>query len=170
VPIYVIDATGDTPPTASAFAEAVRLARAELGVEITPTKAWDIEPGSADPLQPSDPLSALNKRPSTTAILTATVRYPEESGLPEGRRIGRLILAKALLWPELPYDVLSYAIKHDVFPHDSTADQWFDEGQFAQYKELGRSVAEAAKEAAQDNTRACRLRRPRSAVALRRHG
>lgn len=149
--IYVIDASGDSPPSASTFAEAIRLARAELGVEISPDKAWDIEPGSATSLQPSDPLAALNKRLSSTAVLTAKISYPKESGLPEGRREGRLILAKALLWPELPYDVLSYAAKHDVFPHDSTADQWFDEGQFAQYTELGRRVAEAAEEAAQED-------------------
>ena len=39
--------------------------------DATPSKGWDMRGGSADPLQPSDPLSALNKRLCTTAVLTA---------------------------------------------------------------------------------------------------
>jgi hypothetical protein len=41
----------------------------------------------------------------------------------------------------LPYDVVSYA-KDSEFPHESTADQWFDESQFESYRALGRHVVE----------------------------
>jgi len=36
-----------------------------------------------------------------------------------------------------PRDVFNYAIAHDAFPHDTTADQWFDEPQFESYRMLG---------------------------------
>jgi hypothetical protein len=143
--IYVIDASGDSPPSASTFAEAIRLARDELGVRIEPVDPWEIEPGTGEPIKPEDPMSALNHRLSKTPVIRAKIIYPEASGLPAGRRTGDLIFAKARLWPELPYDVLSYAAKNDVFPHDSTADQWFDEGQFAQYKRLGQRIAQEAR-------------------------
>jgi hypothetical protein len=135
--IYVIDASGDSPPTAGTFGQALRLAHDELGVEIIPDRAFDLVPGGGTPFEPKDPLSALNARLSNRGVVTAQVRYPAESGLPEDQRTGILILAKAVLWQELPYQVLAYAASDPVFPHDSTADQWFDEGKFSSYKRLG---------------------------------
>jgi len=40
----------------------------------------------------------------------------------------------------MPYELLSYAAQHPVFPHDSTGDQWFDDGQFTAYTQLGREL------------------------------
>ena len=34
-------------------------------------------------------------------------------------------------------DVCHYANTHTSFPHESTADQWFDETQFESYRQLG---------------------------------
>lgn len=36
-----------------------------------------------------------------------------------------------------PYDVTSYSRGSAVFPHETTADQWFDESQFESYRALG---------------------------------
>ncbi len=44
----------------------------------------------------------------------------------------------------LPDDVWRYAEKHKTFPHQSTADQWFDELQFESYRALGQSIGRAA--------------------------
>jgi hypothetical protein len=46
----------------------------------------------------------------------------------------------------LPDWVLTYAAEKGgaEFPHDSTSDQWFSEGQFAAYTELGRLIAVSA--------------------------
>jgi Patatin-like phospholipase len=142
--IYVIDATGDSPPTATTFGEALRLAHDELGVVITPNDPLNLEPGSAKPFEPSVELAALNARLSKDGVIIANIQYPAESDLPPHKRIGTLILAKASLWPELPYEVLSYAAKHSLFPHDSTADQFFDEGSFSSYKRLGYSLGTSA--------------------------
>ena len=36
-----------------------------------------------------------------------------------------------------PVDVANYARTHATFPHESTAEQWFDEAQFESYRMLG---------------------------------
>ncbi len=138
--IYCVDGGGDVPPTAQGLAEAMTLATAELGVTFTLDDAWATEPGSGVPLQPAAALSALNPRLSQTPVITGTFTYPEASGLPEGARQGRLFVARALLTPDMPYGLLSYAAQHPEFPHDSTSDQWFEDGQFTAYTELGRQI------------------------------
>jgi len=44
----------------------------------------------------------------------------------------------------LPDDVWEYFDKHETFPHQSTADQWFDELQFESYRALGQYIGNAA--------------------------
>jgi predicted acylesterase/phospholipase RssA len=44
----------------------------------------------------------------------------------------------------LPDDVWEYFDKHKTFPHQSTADQWFDELQFESYRALGEYIGNAA--------------------------
>jgi hypothetical protein len=39
---------------------------------------------------------------------------------------------------------MAYAEDTATFPHDSTADQWFDDHQYAAYTELGRQLGNAA--------------------------
>jgi len=61
---------------------------------------------------------------------------------------GLLILVKASMPPKsaipisprnrkLPDDVWQYCLAHSTFPHQTTADQWFDELQFESYRALG---------------------------------
>jgi hypothetical protein len=67
---------------------------------------------------------------------------------------GKLFYIKASLPPRqdknsvnqnsLPDDVLRYSEKHKTFPHQSTADQWFDELQFESYRALGQHIGRAA--------------------------
>jgi predicted acylesterase/phospholipase RssA len=44
----------------------------------------------------------------------------------------------------LPDDVWRYSEKHKTFPHQSTADQWFDELQFESYRALGEHIGRTA--------------------------
>ncbi len=44
----------------------------------------------------------------------------------------------------LPDDVWRYAEKNKTFPHQTTADQWFDEPQFESYRALGEHIGRAA--------------------------
>jgi hypothetical protein len=48
-----------------------------------------------------------------------------------------LLYIKPALLPGLPEDIYSYGKMHPDFPHQSTMDQFFDEGQFEAYRELG---------------------------------
>jgi hypothetical protein len=67
---------------------------------------------------------------------------------------GKLIFIKTSLPPKvdkialkkdsLPDDVWRYAEKHLTFPHQSTADQWFDELQFESYRALGEYIGTIA--------------------------
>jgi hypothetical protein len=67
---------------------------------------------------------------------------------------GTLFYVKASLPPRqeksavnknsLPDDVWQYSEKHQTFPHQSTADQWFDELQFESYRALGQHIGRAA--------------------------
>jgi hypothetical protein len=155
--IYCIDASGDSPPLAATLAQAVTLAREELGVTIKLTSPLDLVPGSATPLEPTSPLAALNARLSRTAVCVGEITYPEEVHYVDQHRWahttdkGHLIVAKAVLTADAPYHLLSYALDNVAFPRDSTGDQWFNCDQFDAYQALGRHIAERAVKAAVDN-------------------
>jgi len=50
---------------------------------------------------------------------------------------GILLYLKPALKRDDPEDMLGYTAVNHAFPHDSTADQWFDEGRFETYRNLG---------------------------------
>jgi hypothetical protein len=144
--IYCIDGGGDTPPTAPGLAEAIALAETELGVQIVLNDPLAAEPGAGRPLVPEATLAGLNATLTREPVITGTIHYPSASGLPVGSRTGVIYIAKALLWPTMPYSLLSYAAQNPVFPHDSTSDQWFDDGQFTAYTQLGRELGKIVKQ------------------------
>ncbi|MEU5363070.1 hypothetical protein ABZ354_06125 [Streptomyces sp. NPDC005925] len=142
-----IDASGDMPPFATTLAEAITLAREELGVTIDLDQPETLIPGSGEPLSPPSVLSTVNARLSKAAVITGKITYPKDLEIRNGQgrttwtgREGRLIVARATLTGDLPYPLLSYAAAHPVFPHDSTSDQWFDHQQFDAYQTLGRCI------------------------------
>ncbi|MEU8853031.1 hypothetical protein AB0C70_44030 [Streptomyces sp. NPDC048564] len=142
--IYLIDASGDKPPLATTLAQAVTLAYEELGVRITfgeqDQKLLDLVPGSAEPLEPTEPMAALNARFSAACAVRGTIRYPDSirfsKDAPPTRR-GTIIVAKANLTPDMPYELLSFALQEKAFPRRATFDQWFDHTQFDAYRALG---------------------------------
>lgn len=144
--IYCIDASNDTPPTATTLAQALTLAQQELGVRVELDEPWRAEPGSAGEDDRGVTEEPLATRLAADPVITGTIHYPPESGL--GAEVtGRLVVARAVLWPRLPYPLRSYAAHHPEFPHDSTGDQWFDHGQFSAYTELGLHLGRRAREA-----------------------
>jgi hypothetical protein len=143
--IICIDGGGDTPPLLSGLAESVRLANYELGVSVKFDRCAhyllaDIAPGSGKSLDMNDALSSLKPRLAKRTVALGLIHYPDESGLPEDNngRDGLLIYTKAVLCEDCPPWLQTYAASHPQFPHDPTFDQWFNEGQFAAYTELGR--------------------------------
>jgi hypothetical protein len=63
----------------------------------------------------------------------ADIKYNDKSE-------GILIYLKLVMIDELATDVYSYKGLNPAFPHQSTADQFFDEKQFEAYRELGYTV------------------------------
>ena len=53
-----------------------------------------------------------------------------------------LILIKPTLTGDEPADVLEYHNSHPSFPHESTANQFFDEAQWESYRRLGQHIVE----------------------------
>ena len=55
---------------------------------------------------------------------------------------GWLLYIKPGYHGDEPADIRSYALAHDTFPHETTANQWFSESQFEAYRGLGAHIAE----------------------------
>jgi hypothetical protein len=71
--------------------------------------------------------------------------------LGEGAAPGTLVYIKSSLTGDEAADVMSYRTEEPAFPHQSTADQWFDEAQFESYRKLGYHVGHTTFEAADAN-------------------
>ncbi len=70
-----------------------------------------------------------------------TIRYSQTD---EGGADGTLLYIKPAIVGSENADVLNYRKAHPDYPHQSTADQWFDEAQFESYRALGYHIARCA--------------------------
>jgi Patatin-like phospholipase len=111
--IVVLDGGCDATLTYEDLGNALRKIRIDMDTEIRFSDAG------------IDGLRAREKR-----CAVADIHYPDGT-------IGQLIYVKPLREGSLPPDVASYAAAHLTFPHQSTADQWFDESQTESYRMLG---------------------------------
>lgn len=151
--IIVVDGGGDPPPLPLGLTDALRLAKYELGVEVSlkqtgPYSVASVAPGSGTPFDDDHALASLNSRITCGAVVVGTITYPAAAELHV--RTGTLIFAKAVLSQACPYWLLTYAASSEIFPHDPTSDQWFSEAQFAAYTELGRVIADEAVQCLKD--------------------
>jgi hypothetical protein len=87
-------------------------------------------------------VTRLRKDPSTgfsqEHCAVGTIRYPETNG--SGPVTGTLVYLKSSITGDEPTDVLEYRSHDAAFPHQTTADQFFDESQFESYRKLGYHV------------------------------
>ena len=73
--------------------------------------------------------------------IIGTITYPEtENGA--GQETGILIYVKATMIDRLSLETRGYKADYPAFPHQSTADQFFDPAQFEAYRELGNAIGE----------------------------
>ena len=129
--IVVVDASCDLNFQYADLLDAVRKVRVDLGIPI-----------DLPPVLPGPARNTAHPR-----RIAARIRYSARDGnSPETD--GMLILLKPRLTGDEPPDITSYAESSrrdgSVFPHQSTADQFFDESQFESYRLLGLTTAEAA--------------------------
>lgn len=142
--IYCFDASGGGAPLADTLAGTLAVAREELGVAITLGTPFSLVPGAtnAPPFTAAGPLADLQHRLSDAAVIVGKITYPEPG------TTGTLIFAQADLTRDMPYEILEYTQDDAGFPHDATADQWFNSGQFDAYHQLGRYLGQRAVDAA----------------------
>jgi hypothetical protein len=114
--ILIGDGEQDQEATCEGFANAIRRCRIDFGVEI------DIKLKT---------ITDKIKNKYSTHIVKGEIIYP---GIKEK---GTLIYIKAALTGNEPVDIREYALANTDFPHETTADQFFDEAQFESYRKLG---------------------------------
>jgi len=115
--IVVIDAGCDPERKFDDLGNAIRKIRIDLNIAIKRKGPWRI--GGRD----------LKERGAYAALFE--IEYAAGKG--------SLLYIKSSLYPEdanLPIDVLQYAGRSSVFPHESTSDQFFSESQFESYRAL----------------------------------
>jgi hypothetical protein len=130
--IILIDAEQDADYKFSGLADLVRKARLDFGAEI-------------EFLDPPPDLPFLGKLPdlrrasrdavSSAHAAIARVTYADGKTPPSW-----LVYVKATLTGDEPIDVLEYHSSHPDFPHESTANQFFDEAQWESYRRLGEHI------------------------------
>jgi hypothetical protein len=127
--IVASDATADALFRFDDLANLVHKARADFGIEI-----------DADALEIRPVMDAGGVIGSSKSnFLVARISYPPLPGNTEIER-GWLVYLKSSLPAKLPADVENYRWANPGFPHQATADQWFDETQFEAYRKLGLEI------------------------------
>jgi hypothetical protein len=114
--ILASDAGADPQVAFEDLGNLVRKARIDMGIQIT-----------LDPTPFIPDASGF----SQDHVVSGTILYPEGKGT--------LIYVKSAVLPSDSQDLRQYKREHASFPHESTADQFFDEAQFESYRELGYS-------------------------------
>ncbi|PYS10899.1 MAG: hypothetical protein DMG15_19545, partial [Acidobacteria bacterium] len=130
--IVVSDAGRDEDCAFEDLGNAIRKIRIDTGIPITIDKMLIL------PRKRSE--DQRQKTPKYCAI--GRIQYSEIDGadLPEKQRKeldGILIYVKPSLVGDEPIDIYNYAATNQMFPHESTGDQWFSESQFESYRMLG---------------------------------
>ena len=80
---------------------------------------------------------------SSSCYALGDIAYPPLAGeedAKENDNWGVLLYIKPSLIQETPVDILQYAKTNKDFPHQTTADQFFDEAQFESYRHLGNFI------------------------------
>lgn len=130
--IIVCDGEQDDRYSFNGLAGAIRKCRIDFGVVI------DID---VEPIRPS-----TRKNHSKRHAAVGAIRYPsnDPSRVEPDNQLGVLVYLKASMTGNEPTDVEEYHSRHKEFPHQTTADQFFNESQFESYRALGQHVAGSA--------------------------
>jgi hypothetical protein len=125
--VVVVDAGADGQFNFEDLGNAIRKCATDLYVEI------EIDVGRIDLLKPAEF--------SRSHCVTGTIRYDK---VDHGAPVGTLLYIKPSLLGNEFADVLNYRKTNKTFPHQPTADQWFDETQFETYRSLGYNIGKIA--------------------------
>lgn len=130
--IICFDASADGDTGFTTIADAMMLARAEMGIEI------DLDP-ERDGLWPVDEDAKFVE--SSASVVKATMTF-EDSGH------GHLIYCRASLTESTPWSIDSYRRRDASFPNTSTLKQLYGDETFEAYRSLGFTVGKVAESSA----------------------
>lgn len=130
--IILGDGEQDDKFTCEGLANAIRRCRIDFGAEI------DID---IDEIVKRD-----KNRFSKKNYSLGTIKYNGDKTVYDGEKVasGVLLYIKSSITGDEAVDVREYALKNSTFPHQTTADQFFDEEQFESYRKLGLHIADLA--------------------------
>jgi hypothetical protein len=138
--IFVVDGSADPAGSYDDLGGAVRKIRIDFGIDIKFNRAFRIL---------SRPESLDKKKGAYCAV--GDILYGDADG-PRGKDddakkaradlTGKLVYIKPAVYGDEPRDVFNYTQGHEEFPHESTADQFFDEPQFESHRMLGFYILE----------------------------
>ncbi len=139
--VVVISAAGDGELSSGTLAQAVEIARSDLGVEVVLDEVWRTRPklGGETPTElPSGRQYILEPGPTASVGRAAPQGYAFGRLLfPNQKEEGSILLIEASMVDGLPLDVHSYAEANPEFPNVSTGDQLFADRDFDAYRMLG---------------------------------
>jgi predicted acylesterase/phospholipase RssA len=130
--IVACDASCDSGYSFGDLFNAVERCRTDFGVDIVMNDLASLRP-ETDPASPNFGRAGAH-------YATGKIRYTPD--LPGDD--GTIVYIKPALVTGDPCDVLAYANTNKSFPHDSTANQFFDEAHFENYRALGEAAGAAA--------------------------
>ena len=123
--IVVVDAGADPNFGFDDLGNAVRKIQIDLGVTIEFDTQLKMQPGT----KADNQYCAVGRIRYDCIDLIDGVR-PEDL-------VGHLVYIKTVLNGSEPADIVQYARTHHTFPHETTANQFFNEPQFESYRHLG---------------------------------
>ena len=123
--IVVSDCGADREVAFDDLANVLRRVREDFGVEIELDVA---------PLRPN-----ADHRACQHAVV-GTIHYDGIAGMDKGT----ILYLKPCLTGDEPPDVLQYSTRNGEFPHEGTADQFYDEAQWESYRRLGEHAIESS--------------------------
>jgi hypothetical protein len=152
--IIICDANADPKHRGPALARLVRLARVDLGAEVTETdldcealEQLGVPKQAAEHLGSLEDLSCKIIVQSRKRATLLRVRYSDAPSVSDGdpwlaRRRSWILYIKTTYTGDEPVDVRSYAAAHPDFPNETTLDQVFDEPQWESYRRLGEHIGD----------------------------
>jgi len=123
--IIACDAGCDPNSNFEDLGNAIRKCRIDLGVDI------EIDTRALQPLG--------DQRLSQHYCALGVLRYDR---INPTAGVGYILYIKAAMSGDEPQDVVQYRREHPEFPHQTTADQFFDEPQFESYRRLGLHIGD----------------------------
>ena len=126
--IVVVDAGADPDCQFEDLGNALRKIEIDLGIPIRFEQGIEMKKGA----ESGNRYCAVAKIDYGCVDDNSKLAPAEREDLP-----GKLIYIKAALTGNEPPDVKQYAATHPTFPHETTANQFFNESQFESYRHLG---------------------------------